>query len=128
MSKERKRFWVGAGIAVVLVLTLLFGTTRYHTKIQNSREAVLRGNLLAMRVAIDQYVDDRHQAPQSLQQLVDAGYFRELPVDPMTQSNSNWTPVIGNIVISPEKSVRGITDLHSSSSSVSSDGTNYSAW
>jgi general secretion pathway protein G len=128
MLKERKRFWVGTGIGVVLVLTLLFGTTWYRAKIQNSREAVLRGNLLAMRVAIDQYIDDRHQAPQSLQQLVDTGYFRELPVDPMTQTNFNWTPVIGNVVISAGQTVRGITDLHSSSSSVSSDGTNYSAW
>ena len=127
MLKERKWFWVG-GIAVVLVLTLVFGTTWYRTKIQNSREAVLRGNLLAMRVAIDQYIDDRHQAPQSLQQLVDSGYFRELPVDPMTRSNSNWTPVIGNIAISPGQTARGITDLHSSSSLISSDGTIYSAW
>ena len=127
MLKERKRFWLVAGTAMVLILVLLLGTP-YRSNIRYSREAILRSNLLVMRVAIDQYIDDRHQAPQSLQQLVDAGYFRELPVDPITRSNSNWRPVIGIIVISPGHTARGITDLHSSSNSISSNGTVYSDW
>jgi len=127
MRKERKRLWIAVGIGVVLILAMMLAT-QYRAKLQIARESVLRGNLVAMRDAIDQYVGDRHQAPQSLQQLVDAGYFRELPVDPMTNSNSKWTPVIGDIVISPGQTARGITDLHSSSTSVSKDGTNYSAW
>ena len=128
MLKRRKRLWVAAGIAVVLILALYLGNIQYRAALQNSREAVLRSNLLAMRVVIDQYVNDRHQAPQSLQQLVDAGYFRELPIDPITNSNSTWAPVMGDIVISPGQTARGITDLHSSSSSISKDGTSYSAW
>jgi general secretion pathway protein G len=128
MLKRRKRLCVAAGIAIMLMLTLYVGRIQYRATIQHARESVLRSNLLAIRLVIDQYIDDKHQAPQSLQQLVDAGYFRELPVDPMTNSNSNWTPVVENIEISPGQTARGITDLHSSSSSISSDGTSYSAW
>jgi general secretion pathway protein G len=127
MSKERKRLWLTAGLAVVLILALLIGT-QYRAKMQTAREDVLRLNLQAMRDVIDYYIVDKHQPPQSLQQLVDAGYLRELPVDPMTNSNSKWTLVMGNVVVSPGQTVRGITDVHSSSSSISSNGTIYSAW
>jgi len=127
MSKERKRLWLTAGLAVVLILAMLIGT-QYRAKMQTAREDVLRGNLQAMRDVIDYYIVDKRQPPQSLQQLVDAGYFRELPVDPMTESNSKWTPVLGNVVISPGLTARGITDLHSSSTLLSSDGTIYSDW
>lgn len=137
MWKEGKRFWLTLGIAIVLILALLVGpyyrAKNYRAIMQNAREAVLRGNLLAMRAVIDQYTidqytNDKHQPPQSLQQLVDAGYIRELPMDPMTRSNSTWTPVMGNVVVSPGQTTRGITDLHSSSTSISSNGTTYSAW
>jgi len=126
--KRRKWPWVAAGIAIVLMLALYVGRIQYRATIQHARESVLRSNLLAIRIVIDQYIDDKHQAPQSLQQLVEAGYFREMPVDPMTNSNSQWTPVIGNIEVSPGQTARGITDLHSSSNSISTDGTSYSAW
>jgi general secretion pathway protein G len=126
MLKEGRRIWVTIGIAVVLILAMLVGN-RYR-EMQSTRESVLRANLQAMRDVIDYYIVDKHQPPQSLQQLVDAGYFRELPVDPMTESNSKWTPVLGNVVISPGLTARGITDLQSSSTLLSSDGTIYSDW
>jgi hypothetical protein len=43
---------------------------------------------------IKQYIKDKKQAPHSLQDLVEAGYFRQVPIDPMTNSNSSWKPVI----------------------------------
>ena len=125
MVKQRVRLVAGATIILVLVAIVMF---RYQTNIRSSREEVLRGNLVALRNAIDQYTSDKQSAPQSLQQLVDAGYFREMPMDPMTHSNSSWEPVIGNVVLSSGKTVRGITDLQSGSGSIAADGTNYSAW
>jgi general secretion pathway protein G len=91
----------------------------YRTALLNSREATLRTNLAAMRDAIDQYSTDRKMAPQALNDLVESGYVRQLPIDPITNSNTSWKPVIDD---------GGITDLHSGSSSTSSDGTAYNAW
>jgi len=125
MVKHRVRLVAVATIILVLAAIVMF---RYQTNIRGSREEVLRGNLVALRNAIDQYTTDKQDAPQSLQQLVDSGYFRQMPIDPMTNSNSSWKPVIGNVVLTSGKTVRGITDLQSGSGSIASDGTIYSAW
>ena len=100
----------------------------YRAVVANAKETVLKDNLREMRRVIDQYTADKKKAPTSLQDLVDAGYFRQLPVDPMTNSNSSWKPVIGNVLISSGKTDRGITDLFSGSTAISSDGTVYNAW
>ena len=71
MLKRGKWLWVAAGIAVLLMLALHLGRIQYRATMQNAREAVLRSNLLAIRVAIDQYTHNKRQAPQSLQQLYD---------------------------------------------------------
>jgi general secretion pathway protein G len=52
--------------------------------------AALQQNLLTMRRAIDRYWQDKEKPPQSLQVLVDSGYLREIPADPLTRSNQTW--------------------------------------
>lgn len=124
MSKQRVGLMVGIAIILVLALSI----SKYQAMVQESREKVLKTNLATMRDVIKQYSKDKQRAPKSLQDLVAAGYFRELPVDPFTNSNSSWKPVIEDVVISPGQTDRGITDLHSGSSSTSSNGTVYNAW
>jgi len=118
MSKRRRKLL----IAGILIIALLIGIAIpvYKTMMINSREKILKANLLAMRNVIDQYTTDRKRAPQTLQDLVNAGYFRELPVDPITNSNSTWEPVVATN--------RGIVDVHSGSTLASSDKTAYRAW
>jgi general secretion pathway protein G len=116
MSTRRRLLVAGLTIIVILAVIAISG---YQSVVLKSKEEVLRNNLTEMRRAIKQYINDKQRAPQSLQDLVDAGYFRELPIDPITNSNSSWKPV---------KSDRGITDLQSGSSAVSSNGTAYSVW
>jgi general secretion pathway protein G len=117
MSKQRR---VKLIIGTLAILLLTFSVPTYRAMMIQSREESLRSNLLTMRNGIDQYKQDKHRAPQVLQDLVDAGYFRELPIDPITNSNSTWRSV--------RTSDRGITDVRSGSDSVSSNGTRYSAW
>jgi general secretion pathway protein G len=100
----------------------------YQSAVREARETVLKDNLSTMRRVITQYIKDKQQAPHSLQDLVDAGYFRQLPIDPVTRSNAGWQPVTGIVVISPGQTDRGITDVHSGSSSISSNGTAYDTW
>jgi len=88
----------------------------------------LRDNLRELRKVIDQYTADKKKAPQSLQDLVDAGYFRQLPQDPVTNSNQTWETVTDTSIADPDQTDSGVTDVHSGSSAISSDGTAYNTW
>ena len=49
---------------------------------------------ISLEVTLDNYTNDKQKAPQSLDDLVSAGYLKTLPVDPMTHSSSTWVPTI----------------------------------
>ena len=57
---------------------------------RESRERVLQQDLFTMRQMLDQYTLDNHRHPQSLGDLVTAGYLRLIPVDPMTGRSDTW--------------------------------------
>jgi general secretion pathway protein G len=88
-----------------------------------SRERVLRSNLQTLRSVIDQYSIDLHKRPQSLDELVAAGYLRVIPTDPMTKRNDSWALDWSNGAKNP-----GIVNIHSSSQSKSAEGTKYGDW
>ena len=114
-------------ITIILVL-LAMGMGRYEQSVLRSKEAALKQDLFVMRNAIEQYTLDKQAAPQSLDDLVSAAYLREVPVDPMTRQK-DWRADYENVVLSPEQSGTGITDVHSSSDRVSPfERTPYSSW
>jgi len=117
-------------LIVISIIFILLGLAagRYDMTIQRSREAVLKHDLQVMREAIDNFTLDKQAAPQSLDDLQQAGYLREVPVDPITQAK-DWDPAFDNIVLSPEQVTTGMVDVHSHSSLTSRfDGTAYSTW
>jgi general secretion pathway protein G len=78
---------------------------------------------------IDQYTLDKQEAPQSLSDLVDAGYLRELPVDPFTASNETWVEEYEDAVLMlPTQTAPGIVDVRSGSNLTSLSGEPYSSW
>jgi len=114
-------------ITIILVL-LAMGMGRYEQSVLRSKEAALKQDLFVMRNAIEQYTLDKQAAPQSLDDLISAGYLREVPVDPMTRQK-DWRADYENVVLSPEQSSTGITDVHSSSDRISPfERTPYSSW
>jgi general secretion pathway protein G len=115
---------------VITIIAILAAVSipMYKAVVLNAKETVLKDNLRTLRVVIDQYTADKKKAPQTLQDLVDAGYFKELPVDPMTGSNSTWETVADTSVSSPDQTESGIVDVHSGSTSISSEGTPYNTW
>jgi general secretion pathway protein G len=114
-------------IAIILIL-LGLAAGRYDMTIQRSREAVLKHDLQVLREAIDNFTLDKQAAPQSLEDLHQAGYLREVPVDPMTQA-TDWDPVFDNVVLSPDQVITGMVDVHSHSPLNSRfDGTAYNTW
>ena len=115
---------------VIMIIAILaaIAVPIYQASVRNARETVLRDNLITLRRVIDQYTADKKKAPQALQDLVDAGYFKQLPVDPITNSNSTWQPVMDTAVASPDQTDSGLSDVHSGAPGVGSDGTAYNTW
>jgi general secretion pathway protein G len=117
---KRKVITVGVVCLAVLLAVLI---PAYGHFMRKNREAILQTNLLSLRQVIRQYTADKNEAPQSLQDLVDAGYYRqELPWDPLTDRHDTWIPQYDSI------SKSRITDVHSGAMGVSTAGTPYNAW
>lgn len=115
---------------VIMIILILLGMAaqRYDKTVVRSREAVLKNDLQVMRQAIDNYTLDKQAAPQSLDDLQQAGYLREVPLDPITQAK-DWVPQFDNVVMSPDQVTTGMVDVHSNSGLSSPfEGTPYNSW
>jgi len=113
-------------ISIIMIL-MAIAVPVYNQSVIQSREAVLRSNLSTLRNVISQYTLDKQKAPQSLDDLVTAGYLRQIPIDPMTRL-PNWEVVQEDVMLAVDQQDPGITDVHSASSGNASDGTAYSSW
>ena len=115
---------------VITIILILIGMAaqRYEKSVQHAREATLKQDLMVMRQSIDNYTLDKQAAPQSLEELVQAGYLRQVPKDPMTGA-ADWVPQFDSVVLSPDQTSTGMTDVHSSSPRVSPfENTPYNEW
>jgi len=115
---------------VITIILILIGMAaqRYEKSVQHAREATLHQDLMVMRQAIDNYTLDKQAAPQSLEDLVQGGYLRQVPKDPMTGA-ADWVPQFDSVVLSPDQTSTGMTDVHSSSPRVSPfENTPYNEW
>ena len=114
---------------VIFIIMLLASIAMpvYNQAIVQARESVLRSNLSTLRSVISQYTLDKQKAPQSLDDLVTAGYLRQITPDPMTRQ-TNWEVVQEDVMMAVDQQEPGITDVHSASSMTASDGTTYSTW
>lgn len=113
-------------ISMILIL-LSFAIPAYKQSILKAKETVLKDDLFTLRRTIDEYTYDKKKAPQSLDELVSAGYFKQIPKDPMT-NNADWEVVQEDTLQSIDQNEPGIDDVHSSSNLTSSEGTAYSTW
>jgi len=114
-------------ISLILILVSV-ALPAYNQSILRAKESVLKQNLFTLRSVISQYTLDKQIAPQSLEDLVSAGYLKQLPTDPMTGRNDSWAVDEEEAVMSIDQQETGIYDVHSGSSAVGSDGTAYNTW
>jgi general secretion pathway protein G len=112
---------------IIGILTTL-AIPSFKAAIQNAREAVLKEDLRVMRSAIDSYTMDKQKAPQSLQDLVQEGYLKVIPEDPMTKSRDTWNTDVSDSLHSLDQTDPGIDDVHSGSQETGTDGQPYSTW
>jgi len=120
-------------VELMIVISIIFillsvAAPMYQQQIIHAREAVLREDLFTLRQGIDQFTLDKQRAPQSLDELVQAGYLKVLPKDPMTNSTDSWQTVQEDVMMSVDQTQPGITDVHSGSNATALDGTAYSSW
>ena len=112
-------------ISIIIILAAV-ALPQYQKTIMHARETVLKDDLFRMRSLIDQYAADKGKLPQSLDDLVTAGYIREVPKDPITDEK-DWVPVPGEDVYSTEGG-SGMVDVKSGAQETSTEGTPYTEW
>jgi general secretion pathway protein G len=110
------------GILITMAIPSFVGA------IKHAREAALKEDLQTLRTAIDTYTMDKQKGPQSLDDLVQDGYIRTIPEDPMTRSKDTWVTDSTDSMVSLDETEPGITDIHSGSTETGSDGQPYSSW
>lgn len=128
-SRQSKGFTLLELMIVISIIVILaaIAMPQYQKTVVHAKETVLRDDLFQFRKVIDMYAADKGKLPSSLQDLVDAGYMREIPIDPMTDRNDTWVPETGEDVNSIDGG-QGILDVRSGSTDTSSEGTTYNEW
>jgi general secretion pathway protein G len=100
----------------------------YISALKHAREAVLKEDLHVLRSAIDSYTMDKQKAPQTLDDLIQDGYLKTIPEDPMTRTTTSWVTDTSDAMHSLDQTEPGIDDVHSGSTETGSDGQPYSGW
>ena len=114
-------------MAIIAILASI-AVPSYLSSMRAAKEAVLKEDLHVMRNAIDSYTMDKEKAPQSLDDLVQAGYLKSIPQDPMTHATDTWVTSTDDTYESVDESQPGINDVHSGSQEVGLNGQMYSTW
>jgi general secretion pathway protein G len=112
-------------IVVILIATAI---PQYQKALVRAKESVLKNNLFTIRMMIDEYSYDKQKAPQTLQDLVQEGYLREVPRDPISGNNSSWRTIMEDATQATSSTEPGIWDVRSGSDKTSLEGTPYSEW
>jgi general secretion pathway protein G len=115
-------------VMAIIVILISIAIPQYQKSIIRAKESVLQNNLHTLREVIDEYTYDKKKAPQSLDDLVSAGYLREIPMDPLTNSNQTWKVIMEDALQSVDQTDPGIFDVKSGSDKSGLDGTPYADW
>jgi len=84
IERRKLYFWAGY-VALILLGMLIFGKWvpegRYRANAVRSKE-----NLHAVQIALERFAVDQptNAYPQSIQQVIDAGYMEQLPINPFS--------------------------------------------
>ena len=111
----------------IIVVLLSIAVADYRQSVLHARETVLRQDLDTLRKVIYEYTYDKRKAPQSLDDLVTAGYIRSIPKDPFT-NQPDWVVDQEDFDASADQNQMGIKDVHSASNQKGTDGTLYNTW
>jgi general secretion pathway protein G len=114
-------------VITIMMVLMAIAIPAYQHHVTEAREAVLKQNLYTLDKVIEQYRLDKGQSPQSLDDLVTAGYLHQLPVDPMT-GKADWVPDQEDPMAAVDPQQPGIDHVHSASTATALNGEAYSTW
>ncbi|HSF18138.1 MAG TPA: type II secretion system protein [Vicinamibacteria bacterium] len=116
-------------VIVIVMLGILLGIAVpvYQAQLRVSKESVLKHNLAILRERLDQFKADRNKYPASLDELVEGGYLREIPEDPMTSQRA-WEEIFTDYDPNEPDAEPGVYDVKSQSAELGTDGRPYSEW
>ncbi|WNN45054.1 type II secretion system protein [Winslowiella toletana] len=108
-------------VVMAIIATLMtLVAPRYFQQTVRAKEVVLKHNLNTLRLSIDQFRRDNINSPTTLEEMIDKGYLRQLPLDPITDKNNSWKT---------QQDEHGqIIDVHSGSEKKSLEGSAYADW
>lgn len=112
-------------VMVIIAILAAVAIPRYLAHLRRAKEVVLQQNIWTMRRAIDFYWQDKEKPPASLQELVSAGYLREVPKDPICPDCA-WNEIAATGDPSDPNTSGGISDVKSTASGEDSSGKPYS--
>src|SRR5579883_2293087 len=114
-------------MAIISVLVSI-AVPIYQKSLLRTKETLLKNNLFTLRTVIVEYTFDKKKAPQQLSDLVNEGYLRAVPIDPITGSDQTWRVVMEDAVTMVDQTQPGIYNVFSGSDAKSLEGTPYSSW
>jgi general secretion pathway protein G len=109
----------------ILIILISVAVPTYQRSVQHARETVLKENLWQMRRAIDQYTADKGKMPKKLDDLIDARYLKEKPIDPVVEK-AEWREIEGDDPSNDNE--HGLQDVKSTAEGTDSDGVEYSKY
>ncbi len=115
-------------VMVIIGILASIAIPSFTMNVKKAREAVLREDLHTMRSAIDSYTYDKQKAPQTGDDLIQAGYLKVMPVDPFTHRSDTWIFDQGSTLTSVDETDSGIDDVHSGAQEISTEGNTYNTW
>ena len=107
----------------IMIILLSVAVPTYQRSVRHARETVLKENLWQIRRSIDQYTADKGRLPQSLEDIVNAKYLHEMPIDPI-QDAAEWEEIMGEDTMSPEGE-QGLVNVKSLAEGEDSEGVPY---
>lgn len=115
-------------VMAIISILVSIAVPLYQKSLLRTKESLLKSNLFTLRTVIDEYTFDKEKAPLTLQDLVNEGYLRAVPIDPITGSDQTWRIIMEDALTSVNQTEPGIFDVRSGSDAKSLEGTPYSEW
>jgi general secretion pathway protein G len=112
-------------VITIIGILVTLAQPSYQRAVTSAKEATLKENLFILRDVIDQYYADNSKYPAGLQDLVEKGYIRRVPRDPVTGSAETW---VGVPATDEQGQQQGLLDVRSGSEAIALDGTKYADW